>query len=192
MAYRKYDLNGRKMLNLNNLGMVDYDEYYLILSRSYERRRDITNKYSSIQNENMINNEPNINYTVLYNRFLEELKDINSEMYNQKLKFYEEYLRELSKEEDIFNKEKQQLLISGYLFDKKLKEYGYYIIKIDNDYFQYKLIEEKNVKIDMGNKLFPQNANISSYEFVAITNEDLQKIKMKIKNQEQSSSKRFR
>ena len=44
----------------------------------------------------------------------------------------------------------------------------------------------------MGNKLFPQNANISSYEFVAITNEDLQKIKMKIKNQEQSSSKRFR
>lgn len=192
MAYRKYDLNGRKMLNLDNLGMVDYDEYYLILSRSYERRRDITNKYSSIQNENMINNEPNINYTVLYNRFLEELKDINSEMYNQKLKFYEEYLRELSKEEDIFNKEKQQLLISGYLFDKKLKEYGYYIIKIDNDYFQYKLIEEKNVKIDMGNKLFPQNANISSYEFVAITNEDLQKIKMKIKNQEQSSSKRFR
>ena len=192
MAYRKYDLNGRKMLNLDNLGMVDYDEYYLILSRSYERRRDITNKYSSIQNENMINNEPNINYTVLYNRFLEELKDINSEMYNQKLKFYEEYLRELSKEEDIFNKEKQQLLISGYLFDKKLKEYGYYIIKIDNDYFQYKLIEEKNVKIDMGNRLFPQNANISSYEFVAITNEDLQKIKMKIKNQEQSSSKRFR
>lgn len=192
MAYRKYDLNGRKMLNLDNLGMVDYDEYYLILSRSYERRRDITNKYSSIQNENMINNEPNINYTVLYNRFLEELKDINSEMYNQKLKFYEEYLRELSKEEDIFNKEKQQLLISGYLFDKKLKEYGYYIIKIDNDYFQYKLIGEKNVKIDMGNKLFPQNANISSYEFVAITNEDLQKIKMKIKNQEQSSSKRFR
>lgn len=147
MAYRKYDLNGRKMLNLDNLGMVDYDEYYLILSRSYERRRDITNKYSSIQNENMINNEPNINYTVLYNRFLEELKDINSEMYNQKLKFYEEYLRELSKEEDIFNKEKQQLLISGYLFDKKLKEYGYYIIKIDNDYFQYKLIGEKMLKL---------------------------------------------
>ena len=147
MAYRKYDLNGRKMLNLNNLGMVDYDEYYLISSRSYERRSDITNKYSSIQSKNMINNEPNINYTVLYNRFLEELKDINSEMYNQKLKFYEEYLRELSKEEDIFNKEKQQLLIRGYLFDKKLKEYGYYVIKIDNDYFQYKLIEEKKLKL---------------------------------------------
>lgn len=44
----------------------------------------------------------------------------------------------------------------------------------------------------MGNKLFPQNANINSYEFVAMTNEDLQKIKMKIINQEQSSSKRFR
>ena len=29
MAYNKYIINGREMLNLDNLGMVDYDEYYI-------------------------------------------------------------------------------------------------------------------------------------------------------------------
>lgn len=29
MAYKKYNLNGREMLNLDNRGMVDYDEYYI-------------------------------------------------------------------------------------------------------------------------------------------------------------------
>ena len=190
MAHSKYDLNGREMLNLNNLGMVDYDEYYLIASKSYKRRSDITDKYISIQSTNMIDNEPSINYTVLYNQFLEKLKDTNPEMYNKKLRFYNEYIKELREEENIFNEEKQKLLIKGYPFDKKLKQYGYYIIKIGNDYFQYKL-SSKKTKIDMGDQLYSQNAIIDSYEFIPIAKEELQEIKMKITNQKQSGSRRL-
>ena len=190
MAYTKYDLNGRKMLNLDNLGMVDYDEYYSISNKSIERRSNIVDKFISIQSANMLENEPNIDYPVLYNRFLEELKSINSEMYNQKLMFYKEYVKELNEEENKFMEEKQQLLLKGYPFDRKFKRYGYYIIRIDNDYFQYKLITEKKL-INMGDKLLPQNAVISSYEFVPITIEALRKIEIDIINKEQSVSKRY-
>lgn len=192
MAYAKYELNGKKLLNLDNIGMVDYDEYYLIFNKSIGRRSIITDKFISTQNANMLENEPNINYTVLYSRFLEELKSINPEMYNQKLMFYKEYIKELNEEENVFSEEKQQLLIKGYPFDKRFKKYGYYIIKIDNDYFQYKLITEKNIKIDMGDNLLPQNADISSYQFVPITIEDLQEMEMNIINQRQPGSKHFR
>lgn len=85
---------------------------------------------------------------------------------------------------------KKQLLIKGYPFDEKFKKYGYYIIKIDNDYYQYKSITEKNIKIDIGDKLLSQNVNISSYQFVPITIENLQE--MDIVNQKQTDSKRFK
>ena len=47
MAYAKYELNGKSLLNLNHIGMVDYDEYYLMRSKSIERRNNIADKYIS-------------------------------------------------------------------------------------------------------------------------------------------------
>ena len=174
MAYRKFDLNGREMLNLDNLGMVDYDEYYSIWHRSIKRREDICDKYISMQNTNRLENEPDINYPYQYTPFLEELKSINSEMYNKKLIIYEKFEKELEKEANVFNDEKQQLLIKGYQFDKEFKRYGKYVIKIDNNYFLYTQLEDKKVKIDMGPNLLPQNAIIQEYDFVPVTIEELQ------------------
>lgn len=180
MAYKKFNLNGREMLNLDNLGMVDYDEYYIISGESYERRENITTKYVTIQSTNLLENEPSINYSVQYGQFLEKLKSVNSEMFNKKMSLFKDYLKELNEEESMYREEKNQLLSNGYPFDKNLKKYGYYIIEIDNNYFQYKRVVENNVKIDMGDKLLPQNVNISGYELVPITLEDLQEIKSEV------------
>lgn len=180
MAYKKFNLNGREMLNLDNLGMVDYDEYYIISGESYERRENITTKYVTIQSTNLLENEPSINYSVQYGQFLEKLKSVNSEMFNKKMSLFKDYLKELNEEESMYREEKNQLLSNEYPFDKNLKKYGYYIIEIDNNYFQYKRVVENNVKIDMGDKLLPQNVNISGYELVPITLEDLQEIKSEV------------
>lgn len=186
MAYNKYIINGREMLNLDNFGMVDYNEYYIILGKSYERREDITTKYVTIQSTNRLEEEPSVNYSVQYGQFLEKLKSVNPEMFNKKMSFFKDYLKELKEEENIYREEKNQLLSNGYLFDSDLKKYGYYIIKIDNNYFQYKRVGENNAKIDMGNKLLPQNANISSYKLVPITLEELQEIKSEVLRKDQS------
>lgn len=186
MAYNKYIINGREMLNLDNLGMVDYDEYYIILGKSYERREDITTKYVTIQSTNILEEEPSINYSVQYGQFLEKLKSVNPEMFNKKMSFFKDYLKELKEEENMYREEKNQLLSNGYPFDSNLKKYGYYIIEIDNNYFQYKRVVENNVKIDMGDKLLPQNANISSYKLVPITLEELQEIKSEVLKKGQS------
>lgn len=191
MAYAKYELNGKSLLNLNNIGMVDYDEYYLMWSKSMERRNNIADKYISIQNTHLLQNEPGINYSVLYKRFLEELKSTNLELYNQKLMFYNEFKSELNAEEKMFDEEKRQLLIKGYPFDKSLKKYGYYIVKIDDDYYQYKWVTEKT-KVDMGDRFLPQNAIISGYRFVPLTIEELQEIKLNITNSGTNGLKRFR
>lgn len=180
MAYEKYNLNGRGMLNLDNRGMVDYDEYYLILGKSFERRSDITSKYHTIQNADLIENEPSIEYSVQYNQFLEVLKSRNLEMYNKRMTLFKNYLSELNEEEGILRDEKNQLLSKGYPFDNYMKKYGYYIIEVDNNYFQYKRVVENGIKFDMGGNLLPQNAIISSLELVPITFEDLQIIKMNI------------
>ena len=186
MAYNKYIINGREMLNLDNLGMVDYNEYYIILGKSYERREDITTKYVTIQSINRLEEEPSVNYSVQYGQFLEKLKSVNPEMFNKKMSFFKDYLKELRDEENIYREEKNQLLSNGYLFDSDLKKYGYYIIEIDNNYFQYKRVVENNVKIDMGDKLLPQNANISIYKLVPITLEELQEIKSEVLKKGQS------
>lgn len=186
MAYKKFNLNGRKMLNLDNLGMVDYDEYYIISGKSYERRENITTKYVTIQSTNLLENEPSINYSVQYGQFLEKLKSVNPEMFNKKMSLFKDYLKELNEEESMYREEKNQLLSNGYPFNKNLKKYGYYIIEIDNNYFQYKRVVENNVKIDMGDKLLPQNVNISGYELVPITLEDLQEIKSEVLRKGQS------
>lgn len=186
MAYNKYIINGREMLNLDNLGMVDYNEYYIILGKSYERREDITTKYVTIQSTNILEEEPSINYSVQYGQFLEKLKSINPEMFDKKMSFFKKYLKELKEEENIYREEKNQLLSNGYPFDRNLKKYGYYIIEIDNNYFQYKRVVENNAKIDMGNKLLPQNANISDYKLVPITLEELQEIKSEVLRKDQS------
>ena len=186
MAYNKYIINGREMLNLDNFGMVDYNEYYIMLGKSYERREDITTKYVTIQSTNRLEEEPSVNYSVQYGQFLEKLKSVNPEMFNKKMSFFKDYLKELKEEENIYREEKNQLLSNGYLFDSDLKKYGYYIIKIDNNYFQYKRVGENNAKIDMGNKLLPQNANISSYKLVPITLEELQEIKSEVLRKDQS------
>ena len=186
MAYNKYIINGREMLNLDNFGMVDYNEYYIILGKSYERREDITTKYVTIQSTNRLEEEPSVNYSVQYGQFLEKLKSVNPEMFNKKMSFFKDYLKELKEEENIYREEKNQLLSNGYLFDSDLKKYGYYIIKIDNNYFQYKRVGENNAKIDMGNKLLPQNVNISSYKLVPITLEELQEIKSEVLRKDQS------
>lgn len=186
MAYNKYIINGREMLNLDNFGMVDYNEYYIILGKSYERREDITTKYVTIQSTNRLEEEPSVNYSVQYGQFLEKLKSVNPEMFNKKMSFFKDYLKELKEEENIYREEKNQLLSNGYLFDSDLKKYGYYIIEIDNNYFQYKRVGENNAKIDMGNKLLPQNVNISSYKLVPITLEELQEIKSEVLRKDQS------
>ena len=186
MAYNKYIINGREMLNLDNLGMVDYDEYYIILGKSYERREDITTKYVTIQSTNILEEEPSINYSAQNGQFLEKLKSVNPEMFNKKMSFFKDYLKELKEEENMYREEKNQLLSNGYPFDSNLKKYGYYIIEIDNNYFQYKRVVENNVKIDMGDKLLPQNANISSYKLVPITLEELQEIKSEVLKKGQS------
>lgn len=180
MAYKKYNLNGREMLNLDNRGMVDYNEYYIILGKSFERRNDITSKYLTIQHTDLMDNEPSIEYPTQYNQFLEGLKSINSEMYNKKMTLLKNYLKELNEEQNIFYDEKDQLLSKGYPFDNNMKKYGYLIIKVDNKYFQYKRVDTNGIKVDMGDKFLPQTANISSYELVPITLEDLQIIKMDI------------
>lgn len=186
MAYNKYIINGREMLNLDNFGMVDYNEYYIRLGKSYERREDITTKYITIQSTNRLEEEPSVNYSVQYGQFLEKLKNVNPEMFNKKMSFFKDYLKELKEEENIYREEKNQLLSNGYLFDSDLKKYGYYIIEIDNNYFQYKRVGENNAKIDMGNKLLPQNANISGYKLVQITLEELQEIKSEVLRKDQS------
>lgn len=178
MAYKKYNLNGREMLNLDNHGMVDYDEYYIILSKSFERRSAITAKYHTIQSTDFIEGEPSIEYSVQYNQFLEVLKSMNPEMYNKRMALLQNYLKELNEEEDILRDEKNQLLSRGYPFDNNMKKHGYYIIEVDSNYFQYKRVVENGIKVDMGDNLLPQNVNISSLELVPITLEDLQIIKM--------------
>lgn len=190
MAYNKYNLNGREMLNLDNIGVVDYNEFYSILHNSFERRENISKKYTTLQNAKKLENEPSIDYSVLYQLFLDEIKNINPDMYNQKSTLLEDYLNELKEEENIFKEEKQQLLSKGYLFNYDLKRLGYYIIKIDDDYFQYKLITTENVMIDMGDKLFPQTASISRYEFVPLTVIDLLKIKKKILRENHLNARR--
>mgnify|MGYP003295289975 CR=1 FL=1 len=190
MAYAKYNLNGREMLNLDNLGVVDYNEFYSILYKSYERRENISKKYTALQNAKKLENEPSIDYSVLYQRFLEELKSINPDMYNHKSTLLKDYLNELKEEENIFKEEKEQLLSKGYLFNDDLKHLGYYIIKIDDDYFQYKLITTENVMIDMGDKLFHQTASISRYEFVPLTIIDLLQIKKKILREKHLNARR--
>lgn len=187
MAYKKYNLNGREMLNLDNRGMVDYNECYIVLRKSFERRSDITDKYCAIQNADLIENEPSIEYTIQYRRFLEGLKCINSEMYNKKMALLNEYLRELNVEENMLYDEKKQLLSKGYPFDDIMKKYGYYIIEVDNNYFQYKRVVEYGIKVNMGKNLFPQNASISSFELVPITLEELQIIKMDILRKSKAS-----
>lgn len=107
-------------------------------------------------------------------------------MFDKKMSFFKEYLKELKEEENIYREEKNQLLSNGYPFDRNLKKYGYYIIEIDNNYFQYKRVVENNAKIDMGNKLLPQNANISGYKLVPITLEELQEIKSEVLRKDQS------
>lgn len=186
MAYKKFNLNGREMLNLDNLGMVDYDEYYIISGKSYERRENITTTYVTMQSANLLENEPSINYSVQYGQFLEKLKSVNPEMFNKKMSLFKDYLKELNEEESRYREEKKQLLSNGYPFDKNLKKCGYYIIEIDNNYFQYKCVVGNNVKINMGDKLLPQNVNISSYELVPITLEDLQEIKSEVLRKGQS------
>ncbi len=42
MARQKYHINGRDMLMIDHQGLVDYDEYYILLGKSAERRADIT------------------------------------------------------------------------------------------------------------------------------------------------------
>lgn len=192
MSYKKYNLNGREMLNLDNHGMVDYNEYYMISNSSFKKREDIFKKFFAIQQANKLQNEPNISYSNQYDRFLEELKSTNPEMYNKKLSIYMEYIKELQDEEKKFSEDKQQLLSKGYPFDTELRKHGYFVVKINNDYFQLKRITEKNVKINIGDNLLPQNADISSYEIVPITFEELQEIKMRISKKEQSTSHHHR
>ena len=81
MAYRKYNLGGREMLNLDNYGMVDYNEYYSLWHNSNERRSNISDKFLSVQKSNMLENEPTMNYSVQYQKFLEE----NNQIKNDKL-----------------------------------------------------------------------------------------------------------
>lgn len=180
MAYSEFNINGRKMLNLDNLGMVDYDAYYVLLGKSYERRGDITNKYLTIQGANKVENEPNINYSVLYEKFLENLKKSNIELFDEKKKYFKDYIEELNAEERIFGEEKRQLLLKGYPFDNSLKRFGYYIIETDNNFFQYKRVVKKDINVDMGNDLLPQNVNISSFQLVPISLEELESIKNQV------------
>lgn len=152
----------------------------IILGKSFERRSDITSKYHTIQNADLIENEPSIEYVMQYNRFLEALKSMNPEIYNKRMALLKNYLKELNEEEDTLRDEKNQLLANGYPFDNNMKKYGYYIIEVDNNYFQYKRVVENGIKVDMGDNLLPQNVSISSLELIPITLEDLQIIKMNI------------
>ncbi len=192
MAYRKYNLDGREMLNLDNYGMVDYNEYYSLWHNSNERRSNISDKFLSEQKSNMLENEPTMNYSVQYQKFLEELKTTNSNRYNQKLMIYKEYITALQDEEKQFAKEKQQLLLNGYPFDSRMKKYGYCIFEIKGNYFQYKCVVQKNVKIDMGDNLIPQQAEVSSYEIIPVSSEELQEIEMNISKKEQNIAHRYR
>ena len=64
MARQKYHINGRDMLMIDHQGLVDYDEYYILLGKSAERRADITTEYQVRQNESIIEGEPSISYSV--------------------------------------------------------------------------------------------------------------------------------
>ena len=192
MAYKKYNLGGREMLNLDNYGMVDYNEYYLLLNNSNERRSNISDKFLSAQKSNMLKNEPTMNYSVQYQKFLEELKTTNSDMYNQKLMIYKEYITALQDEGKQFAKEKQQLLLNGYPFDSRMKKYGYCIFEMNGNYFQYKCVVQKDVKIDMGDNLIPQQAEISSYEIIPVSSEELQEIEINISRKEQNVAHKYK
>ena len=192
MAYKKYNLGGREMLNLDNYGMVDYNEYYLLLNNSNERRSNISDKFLSAQKSNMLENEPTMNYSVQYQKFLEELKTTNPDMYNQKLMIYKEYITALQDEEKQFAKEKQQLLLNGYPFDSRMKKYGYCIFEMNGNYFQYKCVVQKDVKIDMGDNLIPQQAEVSSYEIIPVSSEELQEIEANISIKEQNVAHKYK
>lgn len=192
MAYKKYNLGGREMLNLDNYGMVDYNEYYLLLNNSNERRSNISDKFLSAQKSNMLENEPTMNYSVQYQKFLEELKTTNPDMYNQKLMIYKEYITALQDEEKQFAKEKQQLLLNGYPFDSRMKKYGYCIFEMNGNYFQYKCVVQKDVKIDMGDNLISQQAEVSSYEIIPVSSEELQEIEANISIKEQNVAHKYK
>ncbi len=192
MAYKKYNLGGREMLNLDNYGMVDYNEYYLLLNNSNERRSNINDKFLSAQKSNLLENEPAMNYSVQYQKFLEELKTTKPDIYNQKLMMYKEYITALQGEEKQFTEEKQQLLLNGYPFDSRMKKYGYFIFEMNGSYFQYKCVVQKDVKIDMGDNLIPQQAEISSYEIIPVSSEKLQEIETNISIKEQNVAHRYK
>ena len=192
MAYKKYNLGGREMLNLDNYGMVDYNEYYSLWQNSNERRSNISDKFLSAQKSNMLKNEPTMNYSVQYQKFLEELKTTNPDIYNQKLMIYKEYITALQDEEKQFAKEKQQLLLNGYPFDSRMKKYGYCIFEMNGNYFQYKCVVQKDVKIDMGDNLIPQQAEVSSYEIIPVSSEELQEIEANISIKEQNVAHKYK
>lgn len=177
MAYRKFNVNGREMLVLDNRGMVDYNDYYIILGKSFERRSDITTKYQIMQNDDLIENEPSINYTVQYRNFLEDLKSFNPEIYDKKSTLLKDYLNELNEEEKLHFDEINTLLANGCPFDSELKKYGLYVISVDNSFYQYKRVVENDIKIDIGTNLLPQNVSVSSLELIPITLEQLEGIK---------------
>ena len=113
-------------------------------------------------------------------------------MYNQKLMIYKEYITALQDEEKQFAKEKQQLLLNGYPFDSRMKKYGYCIFEMNGIYFQYKCVVQKDVKIDMGDNLIPQQAEVSSYEIIPVSSEELQEIEMNISKKEQNIAHRYK
>lgn len=179
MARQKYHINGRDMLMIDHQGLVDYDEYYILLGKSAERRADITTEYQVRQNESIIEGEPSINYSVYYAKFLDELKNRNIKMYNQKLRLLKNYLADLKEEENIHLDAVASLLEEGYAFDSDLRKKGIYIINVDGAYFQYEKVSEGKIKVEMGESYFAQNANISSFQLVPIAVEEYQRLKEK-------------
>ena len=184
MAYTRYKVAGRDLLNLDDLAMVPYDKYYVLLELSFQRRNNITLYYNILQRSSKVSNEPDISYSVLYERFLKKLKEENIDLYNEKMRIFSDYERDLYEEEKMFKAEKAKLMDEGYRFDKNLRNYGFYVFKVGNDYYQYKYVNKGLYTIDMGDKLLPMRAEISGYEVLPLSKSELFRIEMQVEKKQ--------
>lgn len=137
MALREFNINGRKMAVIENRGFVDYDNYYIICGKSFERREKIVSKYEEIQSTDLGKDEPRISLSTQYSNYLDALKTNDVEMFNKKRSLSKQFSNELYEEELVYLDEIKELLSDGYSFDAELKRYGFYVVNIDSNYYQY-------------------------------------------------------
>lgn len=180
MAYREYYFDGKKMLDYEDQALIDYDEYYEARSNKSEGEYFLYSRFYEIQKKEKIDGEPNIGYTDYYLKFLEKLKETDLKLYKKKKDFFDNYVMLVKEIDDEFKYSINRLIKKGYTFDPELKKLGHKVAKIDGKNYIGKWVSG-DTTLNMGENLLPLQATVSSFEYVAISDDELLEIKMREK-----------